>query len=269
MTRFITKWWTILPVIALVFSLGVGISVISSSSLDEESTLEGPPEGAFEPFYGVSKELEADLKQIVLSDPTVKELIKDKEHRLIANGQTIIDTDYSLAVGVYLKDDITRPEFLEWILGGRNDSNLIKAYGGVLNVGYNDEYHFVINKEKGEIADFAKYAKSRPAIPEVTALEKQRAIDIALNDTKVLEILAGRSYQIAPNGEIGVWHAGETRLGVAFKIVFDQPFAIDTTLPKYNDAAQSVTGDIGAIIIDVLLDENRVATIIPQSPILH
>jgi len=207
------------------------------------------------------------LPPYAFSNSEIQELTQGKDISFVVNGQSIHDKDYSLAVGVYLQDDITKEEFREWIKGGRQDSSLIKEYVGILNIGYNDKYQIAIDKEKGAITSISQMETPRPDIPEVTTLEKQHAVEIALADTTVQQLLKGKNYQIAPDGKIGVWHEGDTKLGVAFQIDFDQPYAIDLTLPKYNSEACHIVGEVEGVIIDVLLEENRVAMIVPRAPL--
>jgi hypothetical protein len=232
----------------------------------EYQTEPAPEPVAFEPFYGVGPELTAKLEQICLADYKVQELIKDREHTFVINGHTVEDKDYNLAVGVRLKDDITSEEFQEWMDGGRQDSSLIAEYVGVLNIGNNEKYHVVIDVEKEEIKELIREEKSGTGIPEATAEDKQRALDIAFADTTVQQILEGKEYEIAPEGRIGVWHTGSTKLGVAFEIKFDNVYTIEGELPQYQDDTYHFAGEAEGLMISVLLEENRVAQIIPMSP---
>jgi len=246
----------------------LGDTAIESTSVPPEAQGTGPspePQG-LEPFYGVSPELTARLEQICLADPRVQELVKDRVYSFVVDGQTVEDKDYNLAVGVRLIKDITSQEFKEWMDIGRQDSSIIREYVGVLNIGYNEKYHIVIDFEKGELSELTREEKSSPGIPEVTAEEKQRAIKIALADTTVRQILEGKKYEVAPNGEIGVWHSGNTKLGVAFEIRFDRPYQIDAELPRYQSGTYHYSGEAERLNVNVLLAENRVASIVPISP---
>lgn len=252
--------WLIPVVILLLSSLAIGGSITLGSVANENSV--------FEIFYGVSPKLNTELEQVVLADSRVQDLIKGREHTIVADGHIIEDKDYNLNVGVRLKDGITLEQFREWVKGGRQDCDLVQEYTGILNVGYNDKYYITIDTDKSKIVEIRDKEGYRQ-IPEVTAEEKQRAVEIALADPTVQRIISGKSYQIAPDGKIGVWHVGDTKLGVAFQVDFDQPYSIDTTLPKYNSEAQYIIGEVEGVIIDVLLEENRVATIIPRSLIVE
>jgi hypothetical protein len=253
----------LIPVLIILASLAIGGSIALGSGVHSGVH----EDNAFKPFYGVSPELKAELEQIAFSNSEIQELTQGKDSNFVADGQAIHDKDFSLAVGVYLQDDITKEEFREWIKGGRQDSSLIKEYVGVLNIGYNDKYQIVIDKANDTITSISQKETARPDIPEVSTLEKQHAIEIALADTTVQQLLKGKNYQIAPDGKIGVWHEGDTKLGVAFQIDFDQPYTIDMTLPKYNSEACHIVGEVEGVIIDVLLGENRVAMIVPQAPL--
>jgi hypothetical protein len=263
------KLWRILrlaPLAIALLALVIVGSTMPGCGTDEVPV--GSPDGGidFESFYGVGPELKAELEQIVLADPRVQELLQGKDYSFTVDGHTIESQDFNLAVGVRLKDETTPEEFREWVHGGRQDSSLIEEYVGVLNIGYNDKYYFTINREEGQLVEIL-YEEGQGGIPEVTAEEKQRAVEIALADATVQQLLAGKEYEIAPDGKIGVWHTGDIKLGVAFEIDFARTYSIDMDLPRYQGASHHVSGEVEGVIIDVLLEENRVATIIPKSPI--
>jgi len=222
------------------------------------------PEG-YEPFYGVSPELTERLERICLADPAIQGLIEGREYSFTVDGHTVAGKDYNLAVGVRLEDDIGSERFQEWMDGGRQDSDIIREYVGVLNIGYNEKYHITIDIEREMVSELLEEESAGPGIPEVTAEEKQRAVTISLADTTLQQILAGKEYQIAPEG-IGVWHEGETKLGAAFEIQFDQPYQIASELPRYQNDTYYYSGEAERLMISVLLEENRVATIIAISP---
>jgi hypothetical protein len=224
------------------------------------------PSTAFEGFYSVCPELEAELEQIVLADPEVQALLEGKDYSFTVDGHTIEGQDYNLAVGVRLKDEVTSEEFMDWMSGGRQDSSLIKEYVGILNIGYNDKYYFTIDREAGLVVEM-QYEAGHGVIPEVTGEEKQLAVEIAMADATVQQLLAGKEYVIAPEDRIGVWHSGSTKLGVAFEIEFAQIYFIDMDLPRYPGEPVHVSGEVEGVIINVLLEENRVAEITPIAPI--
>jgi hypothetical protein len=84
-----------------------------------------------------------------------------------------------------------------------------------------------------------------------------------LADTKIRQLLEGKKYQIAPDGKIGVWHDGNTKLGVVFIIKFEQPYEMDfeQLLNAENTVSQHFSGKATALQINVLLGETRVAKI--------
>jgi hypothetical protein len=221
------------------------------------------PSTASEGFYGVCPELEAELEQIVLADPAVQFLLEGKDYSFTVAGHTIEGQDYDLSVGVRLKESTTPDEFNAWMDGGRQDWSLIKEYVGILNIGYNDKYYLTIDREEGLVVEM-QYEGGEGRIPEVTAEEKQRAVEIALDDPTVRQLLAGKGYDIAPDGKIGVWHTGNIKLGVAFEIDFDKPYFIEMDLPRYQSAPFHVSDEVQGLIISVLLEENRVASILPK-----
>lgn len=223
---------------------------------------------AREPFYGVGMELETKLERIALGDSRIQELIENRDHTFTVDGHTIEDKDYHLSVGVRLKDDITSEEFREWMNSGRRDSNLIDEYVGILNVGYNEKYYITFDMDREVVSHLETVGSSIANIPEVTVEEKQRAVEIALADATLQQILEGKEYQLAPEGTIGVWHSGNVKLGVSFEISFDRVYTIDAELPNYQEDSHHVTGEVEGLLVSVLLEENRVSSIVPISPII-
>jgi hypothetical protein len=250
----------ILTALAGLLTLGFMLPGCETDEVVDELPEEG---NYFESFYGVCPELEAELEQIVLTDPAVQLLLEGKDYSFTVDGHTIEGQDYNLAVGVRLKDGITPEEFNAWMDGGRQDSSLIKEYVGVLNIGYNDKYYLTIDRQEGLVAEM-QYEGGHGGIPEVTAEEKQRAIEIALDDFTVQQLLAGKNYEIAPDDKIGVWHTGNIKLGVAFEIDFDKPYFIDMELPRYQHEPFHVSDEVQGLIISVLLEESHVASILPK-----
>jgi hypothetical protein len=226
-----------------------------------------PPADSGKPFYGVGTELEEKLTGIAIANAEIQALLKDRDHSFGVNGHTVTDPDYNLSVGVRLRDDITVEDFKKWMDSGRKDCDLIDEYTGVLNIGYNDTYHLTFDMVNETVIELVKEEKTGSGIPVVTAKDKQRAVEIALADPTLSQILEGKEYQIAPEGRIGVWHVGSTRLGVAFEISFDRVYDIDAVFPVYQSRAHHFTGIVEGLIISVLLEENRVGSILPKAPL--
>ena len=268
--RKLSRSFWLVPVIIILLSLTTVGSIALGSGANEDN--------AFEPFYGVSRELTAKLEQIVLADSRVQELTRDRQHILIVNGHYIKVQDFDIAVGVHLKEEVTPNEFKEWVKSGRNDSSLIEEYVGVINIGYNDRYHILINRERQEITELIQ-EKGYRNIPELTMAEKETSISMALNDSRLIGLLTGKDYKIAPDGRIGVWHTSYkedediTKLGVAFEIRFDKPYEMsynwpiviptnDAALP-YQESSYYYSGNIVTLGILVNLDDERVVRIAP------
>ena len=262
-----------LPVIIILLlavssfiSCSIGTNGITTMPVVTEE-IGPPPAGSGKPFYGVGAELEEKLSGIAMSDTKIQALLKGRDHSFTVNGHTVTDLDYILSVGVRLRDDITADEFKTWMESGREDCDLIDEYNGVLNIGYNETYHLTFDMVNETVIELAKEEKTGSSIPVVTAEDKQRAVEIALADPTLSQILEGKEYQIAPEGRIGVWHVGSTRLGVAFEISFDEVYVIDAIFPVYQSTAHYFTGIVEGLIISVLLEENRVGSILPKGPL--
>ncbi len=256
--RLLNRLWLV-AIITLILILGAGFSTIMASVHGDEKTLE--------PFYGVSPELQDKLEQIALADSRVQQLVNGRQFQISAGSITIEDRDYSLVVGVRLRDDISKEDFIAWVKGGRHDSPIIDEYVGTLNIGYNTKYNLLFDIQNRELKEMILQGKTRPDIPEVSKEEKQRAVDIALADPIIQQILKDKDFSIAPNGAIGVWHTKDlTKLGVAFEIKFVRLYTIECRLPVYQKDSVDFNGEVEGIIVSVLLEEDRVATIIPESP---
>ena len=262
-----------LPVIIILLTsvlsfYGCSISTNGVATVPKATEEMAPPTvDSWEPFYGVGAELEEKLTRIAMADAEIQALLEGKDQSFTVDGHTVIDVDFNLSVGVRLRDDVTDEDFQEWMKSSREDCNLIDEYAGVLNIGYNDTYHLTFDMENETVIELVKEEKIGPGIPVVTAEEKQRAVEIALVDPTLAQILEGKEYQIAPEGRIGVWHVGSTRLGVAFEISFDRIYTIDAFFPQYQRTMRHFTGDVEGLIISVLLEDNRVASILPKGPI--
>lgn len=101
----------------------------------------------------------------------------------------------------------------------------------------------------GQVTPLSDNALAPPpnsTVPKVTEAEKAMAVDIALKDGRVKELLAGKKYVIAPDGgagpEIGVWHQGNKKLGVAFVIKFDKTYDLDYQWPTVRWRDEGRTG---------------------------
>jgi len=68
-----------------------------------------------------------------------------------------------------------------------------------------------------------------PTIPVLTSNEEAKAVEIALNDARVKNLLEGKEYVI---GKIGVMHTSELeKTGAALHICFDRPYQIEYDWP--------------------------------------
>jgi hypothetical protein len=264
MTLKISGKW-LRPALVVFAAVILLVIVIVTRSPDISPAPDEP--AATDPFYGVGAKLEERLERIALADSGIQTLIEGRDYSFTADGHIIEDKDYNLSVGVRLKDDINKEDFQEWMNGGRQDSNIIEEYVGILNIGYNEKYYITFDMDKEIISHLESAGGSIANIPEVTAEEEQRAVEIALADVTLQQILEGKEYQLAPDGKIGVWHSGDIKLGVSFEISFDRVYIIDAELPNYQRDSQRVTGGVEGLLISVLLEESRVASIAPISPI--
>lgn len=107
------------------------------------------------------------------------------------------------------------------------------------------------------------------SVPVLTAAQKQRAIEIALADSRVKKVIKDTTYRA---NEVYLWHSGSKLLGGVVRIDFDQPQTLkgpwlgldydcsEKAKPVYNTIAfkQERTG-ITSVLVDVDLDREKVA----------
>ena len=90
------------------------------------------------------------------------------------------------------------------------------------------------------------YFEPGSLIPRLTEEGKVKVKEIALKDSRVRELIAGKNYAVArkydeypPETRIGIWHTSEELmvLGAALEIWFDKPYTIqyDWFMPEYNE----------------------------------
>ena len=229
--------------------------------------------------------MEARLEEIVLADHRIQDLIRDRDYILEVDDHKIRIKEYSLAVGCRFKEG-GLDQWEEWMHGGQIDESLITEYVGDLYIHVGEtrgSYAISINLEAGSVEEVRLVKKaevSGPTIPELTKEEKERGIEIGLDDSCVQEVLAGKTYEIAPEGKLGVWHASKElspdlrKIGMFFVIVFDKPYAMDywwpTILPSdedppvfpyYKEGTYHFVGETQAIGIVVDLYEEKVVGI--------
>jgi hypothetical protein len=256
----------VILLLLILFSCSSCVPAVVENNQTPVITKNAPTIPIVEGFYAAGPALKAKLEKIALADAGIQTLIQNKDFTLTAGGQEIENKDYNIAVGVRLKDGLTSEQFNAWLDNGREDTSLVKEYVGVLNIGYNAGYDIVFDMEKETVSALVEQGKSSVTIPEATAEDKQKALDIAMADATLQQILEGKSYRIAPEGNIGVWHTGDVKLGVAFEITFNTVYHIEADLPRYEAGLSHFSGDVVRLNVSVLLGENRVATIFPMSP---
>lgn len=118
----------------------------------------------------------------------------------------------------------------------------------------------------------------KPEIPVLTESEEARAVEIALSDPRVQELIEGKEYEI---GAIGVWHTDELeKIGAGLHIWFDKPYWIEYNWPliEYNEEKYSspyyregtfhYALPVQTLGISLNLEEGRVVAIRPMDMIV-
>ena len=101
------------------------------------------------------------------------------------------------------------------------------------------------------------YLEPGSNIPRLTAEGKARAMQITLDDPRVIELLEGKDYAVAQkygegtlNTQIGIWHtSADLRvIGATLEIWFDKPYTIKYEWPMpWYDENYNYIGEITTI----------------------
>jgi hypothetical protein len=100
---------------------------------------------------------------------------------------------------------------------------------------------------------------------------------MTLDDPRIKEILAGKSFIVAPEDHIGVWHTSKDmkKLGAFLEIRLDQPSTIDyewpvidydetsNAYPYYTETTLLKTSEVQKIGVNINLTEGKIVQIIP------
>ncbi|MGD9118663.1 MAG: hypothetical protein PVJ08_08050, partial [Dehalococcoidia bacterium] len=99
-------------------------------------------------------------------------------------------------------------------------------------------------------------------MPELTASEEARSVEIALADATVKGLLEGKEYEIT---RIGISQGGPVgRLGANMDIVFDQVYQFTGDFPYFPDESKYLDKPIEGIEVFVNLKDEAVVQIWPD-----
>ena len=177
-------------------------------------------------FMGVSAALDAKLKQIVVDNPVIKELLAGHDHRLRFGTQEIVKQTYNIATGALLKEGVNIQTWLQT----REDPRLIARYIGVLNIGYGGSYFLAFDDGPAALTKIVFQRAPSADIPQLATADMQKALDIGWADPLVQELLKDKTWAV-DSEQIGVIQEGPQLMGISFKITFDKSYAFDAILP--------------------------------------
>lgn len=223
MKRISTKSITVSVAISIIILVLAGAAILQASTPEEAPGVPVVGMSVFEPFFRMPLEQEEALKNIVINDPEIKNLLEMTEY------------DYEVQVGARLISGLSPETSIEWLQLGQTDTSIIREYTGLLFIGYNDTYTFTINLEKKTVESFEKKPNNSPTIPELTRFDKEKALTIVNTDSLIQSLLLGKGFEIAPERRIGVWHSeSNAMLGVVLEIWFDGAYEIEADLPVFD-----------------------------------
>jgi hypothetical protein len=226
----------------------------------------------------LTEEEEAKTLEVALSNPKVKELLEGKNYTISKFGL------YRMEETITSKSrTVTRRE-------SKVDILLNKVY----EIEYNwpwppgeqqhrtervRELDILIDLDKGKVIGISpfpqgwsdKEGRLSPCVKlELTEEEKEKAIQIMLEDKHVQELLQGRSYSIE---NFGVAHEGKEMIGAGVIIRFDQIYSIDYGWPRWDYEKdervyihRAVPVEKMSIVVDFRSGEVREIVAWPLSP---
>jgi hypothetical protein len=197
----------------------------------------GMPPSVTDEEIKVSVEKQERARQIAFGDPRVQELVKDKQY----------------AIRIIRADGILRP------LGEPPDDDIEMRLVFARNYMIEDieatGLDIFIDADEGVVTYF--FPLGLNGMPELTASVREKAVEIALADTRVQRELTGKPYTV---GKVGITVGGPVgRLGANVLFAFETPYPLGRPAPSAPD--RQLTG----VKAFVNLKEGKVAQVIEES----
>jgi len=221
-------------------------SVLIFNDTGIESTT-APPSKYYEE-QKLSQEEQAKAKEIAFSDPRVQEIAAGKEYSVRitrANGV------------VRVKGEVPEDEA---------EVRLVFATTYMIEDVQASALDIFVDFHEGKVTYL--FPLSLSGMPELTDSVKEKAVEIALSDPNVQELLEGKKYEIT---RIGPSQGGPIgRLGANMDITFDKAYPFKGDFPSFPEKTDYLDAQITRLEVFVNLKEGRVVQIfpmiVPQAP---
>jgi len=213
---------------------------------------------------------ETKLTEIVMSDARIQELIKDKSYDFEVGGIRVQGSDWRLTTGALLKEGLTseqRRDFIQQSLQGQINRDAVESFRGQLAIGsggggvifpfFLDMYDIVIDFDRGQVESVSQLWKAQ--VPQLTLSERKQAVETALNDARLQEILKDKTYRFAPTGVYVVPDKDFNKIGAAFEIWLDKTYSIDVA-----ETGQPSEGSV--LVVCVTFTDNKVSLRLQGGP---
>lgn len=196
----------------------------------------------------LSQEEQAKAKEIAFSDPRVQEIAAGKEYSVRitrANGV------------VRVKGEVSEDEA---------EVRLVFATTYMIEDVQASALDIFVDFDEGKVTYL--FPLSPSGMPELTDSVKEKAMEIALSDPDVQELLEGKKYEIT---RIGPSQGGPVgRLGANMDITFDKAYPFKGDFPSFPEKTDYLDAQITRLEAFVNLKEGRVVQIfpmiVPQAP---
>ncbi len=196
----------------------------------------------------LSQEEQAKAKEIAFSNPRVQEIAAGKEYSVRitrANGV------------VRVKGEVPEDEA---------EVRLVFATTYMIEDVQASALDIFVDFDEGKVTYL--FPLSPSGMPELTDSVKEKAMEIALSDPDVQELLEGKKYEIT---RIGPSQGGPVgRLGANMDITFDKAYPFKGDFPSFPEKTDYLDAQITRLEVFVNLKEGRVVQIfpmiVPQAP---
>jgi len=260
--RIIVQWWQEYPQGITEFPYVLDISYDETIAIERpaEVLTEAELEAVVESLNPVIEERAQELVRILTSFRKANGVFPDKlDPKTVGDVMQAAGLEWPVnpVTGTPMADDeFTLGNFFYTPMGNGTDYQL--------------EVCAVYNSYNRGVLTYHGLPEEPTVIPWLTDEQKERALEIALADPRVQELLKGRRYDV---GEIGPIHMGSKLLG-AFVYIdlrepciieYDWPFSIPNQDGSFDELIRHETAGVETLDITVSLGEEMVVGIQPLS----
>ncbi len=218
----------VLAILAILAT--TSLAIFGGGSVFSQTKESRPSVNSRPVFCRMSNEQTEHVRNIVLADQRIQDIIEGQEYEFTVQGHIIRGTLWHLDVGAVLKDGVSTDEIKRWRNEGRPAGDLISEIVGVLYVGHNATYYLTIDSTSDSLAKIEASIVTNKPTPELTIEERQQVVEITLEDPRIQELLKDKQYTVVPDS-VCIWHIDREKIGAGLEIRLDQAYEIEYAWP--------------------------------------